>query len=96
MFAGGTQWLAVDLSVFPCGGLIRILPGGIPRTQGPPVTLLPSRLWLIGLGTWAKPFLDIGFPAVRQPEEVFLVLQDFDFCRKPTTARRLSPLLPSL
>lgn len=51
-----------------------------PENAGPPVSLLPSRLWLIGLGHLGQAFLwTLGFLPYATPEEVFLVLQDFDF-----------------
>lgn len=51
-----------------------------PENAGPSVSLLPSRLWLIGLGHLGQAFLwTLGFLPYAKPEEVLLVLQDFDF-----------------
>lgn len=49
------------------------------RNTGPQLTVLPSRLWLIGLGHLGQSFLwTMGFLPYATPKEVFLVLQDFD------------------
>lgn len=46
---------------------------------GPAVDLLPSRMWLIGLGHLGQAFLwTLGFLPYAHPEEVLMVLQDFD------------------
>ncbi len=51
-----------------------------PENAGPSIGLLPSRLWLIGLGHLGQAFLwTLGFLPYATPEEVLLVLQDFDF-----------------
>lgn len=49
------------------------------EAAGPPLRLLPSKLWLIGLGHLGQAFLwTIGFLAYADPGELELVLQDFD------------------
>ena len=46
---------------------------------GPDLELLPSRLWLIGLGHLGQGYLwALGFLPYADPREVELVLQDFD------------------
>ena len=46
---------------------------------GPPLKILPSQVWLIGLGHLGQAYLwTLGFLPYAQPEEVQLVLQDFD------------------
>lgn len=46
---------------------------------GPIVTRLPSRLWMIGLGHLGQAFLwTLGLLPYANPQEVLLVLQDFD------------------
>lgn len=50
-----------------------------PENAGPEIERLPSRLWLIGLGHLGQSFLwTMGFLPYARPEEVSLVLQDFD------------------
>lgn len=45
----------------------------------PVLKILPSRLWLIGLGHLGQAYLwTLGFLPYANPSEVFLVLQDFD------------------
>lgn len=45
----------------------------------PVLKILPSRLWLIGLGHLGQAYLwTLGFLPYSNPSEVFLVLQDFD------------------
>jgi hypothetical protein len=47
--------------------------------MGPPLDLLPSRLWLIGLGHLGQAYLwALGFLPYADPAAVELVLQDFD------------------
>ena len=46
---------------------------------GPPLERLPSKLWLIGLGHLGQAFLwTLGFLPYARPDEVKLVLQDYD------------------
>lgn len=46
---------------------------------GPAVDLLPSRLWLIGLGHLGQAYLwTLGLLPYARPDEVYLVLQDYD------------------
>jgi len=46
---------------------------------GPPLDILPSRLWIIGLGHLGQAYLwTLGLLPYVQPEEVKLILQDFD------------------
>src|SRR5579885_415923 len=46
---------------------------------GPPLDILPARLWLIGLGHLGQAYLwTLGLLPYAQPEDVQLVLQDFD------------------
>jgi hypothetical protein len=46
---------------------------------GPPLRLLPTKLWLIGLGHLGQAFLwSLGFLPYADPAELELVLQDFD------------------
>ncbi len=46
---------------------------------GPQLRILPSRLWVIGLGHLGQAYLwTLGLLPFAQPEEVQLVLQDFD------------------
>lgn len=46
---------------------------------GPDLGLLPSKLWLIGLGHLGQAFLwTLGFLPYADPSELLLVLQDFD------------------
>lgn len=46
---------------------------------GPPLDILPSRLWIIGLGRLGQAYLwTLGLLPYGRPEEVQLVLQDFD------------------
>lgn len=46
---------------------------------GPALRLLPSKLWLIGLGHLGQAFLwTLGFLPYADPSELLLVLQDFD------------------
>lgn len=46
---------------------------------GPTLELLPAKLWLIGLGHLGQAYLwTLGFLPYSQPEDVSLVLQDFD------------------
>jgi hypothetical protein len=49
------------------------------KASGPPLEALPSRLWLIGLGHLGQAFLwTLGFLPYANPQEVSLVLQDYD------------------
>jgi len=49
------------------------------QDHGPELVLLPSRLWLIGLGHLGQAYLwTLGFLPFANPEEVTLVLQDTD------------------
>ena len=49
------------------------------KENGPALELLPSRLWLIGLGHLGQAFLwTLGFLPYSNSSEVSLVLQDFD------------------
>lgn len=46
---------------------------------GPTALVLPSRLWLVGLGHLGQAYLwTLGLLPYREPDEVELVLQDFD------------------
>src|SRR6266566_3927284 len=46
---------------------------------GPPLEHLPSKLWLIGLGHLGQAYLwTLGFLPYAQPDEVQIVLQDYD------------------
>ncbi len=46
---------------------------------GPPLDILPARLWIIGLGHLGQAYLwTLGLLPYSRPEEVQLVLQDFD------------------
>lgn len=50
-----------------------------PANTGPVMDQLPSKLWLIGLGHLGQAFLwTVGFLPYARPEEVSIVLQDFD------------------
>jgi hypothetical protein len=50
-----------------------------PEAVGPVLQLLPTKLWLIGLGHLGQAFLwTIGFLPYANPAELLLVLQDFD------------------
>jgi hypothetical protein len=50
-----------------------------PEAAGPPLDLLPAKLWLIGLGHLGQAFLwTLGLLPYRNPESVELVLHDFD------------------
>ena len=47
--------------------------------KGPALTNLPTKLWLIGLGHLGQAFLwTLGFLPYARPEDLSLVLQDFD------------------
>jgi hypothetical protein len=49
------------------------------QENGPELELLPSRLWLIGLGHLGQAYLwTLGFLPYASPEEVAIVLQDTD------------------
>jgi hypothetical protein len=49
------------------------------EAAGPPLRLLPTKLWLIGLGHLGQAFLwTLGFLPYAAPSELALVLQDFD------------------
>ena len=49
------------------------------RDTGPSLASLPSRLWLVGLGHLGQAYLwTLGFLPYATPDEVELVLQDFD------------------
>jgi hypothetical protein len=51
----------------------------------PPLTLLPTRLWLIGLGHLGQAYLwALGLLPFAQPKEVGLVLQDVDIITPST------------
>ena len=46
---------------------------------GPPLGILPSRLWIIGLGHLGQAYLwTLGLLPYARPDEVQIVLQDFD------------------
>ena len=50
-----------------------------PEAVGPPLTFLPAKLWLIGLGHLGQAFLwTLGLLPYRNPGSVELVLNDFD------------------
>jgi hypothetical protein len=50
-----------------------------PEAVGPSLRLLPSKLWLIGLGHLGQAFLwTLGLLPYRDPDDFLLVLQDFD------------------
>jgi hypothetical protein len=50
-----------------------------PDHTEPPLTFLPSRMWLIGLGNLGQAFAwMIGSLPYREPSKVQLILQDFD------------------
>ncbi len=56
-----------------------------PDESEPPLTYLPSRLWLIGLGHLGQAYLwGLGLLPYRNPGEVTLVLQDIDIITKST------------
>ena len=64
-----------------------------PSETGPVVDRLPARLWLIGLGHLGQAFLwTLGLLPYAAPEEVEIVLQDFDTL---TTANDSTSLLTS-
>jgi len=47
--------------------------------KGPELNCLPAKLWIIGLGHLGQAFLwTLGFLPYSHPENVSLVLQDFD------------------
>lgn len=49
------------------------------NSPGPPLDLLPSRLWLIGLGHLGQAFLwTLGLLPYVRPQDVLLALQDLD------------------
>lgn len=51
-----------------------------PKNAGPEVEFLPSSLWLLGLGHLGQAFLwTLGLLPYAKPEEMHVVLQDFDF-----------------
>ena len=55
------------------------IPWLIEHDPGPPIELLPSKLWLIGLGHLGQAYLwTLGFLPYKNPENVRLILQDFD------------------
>jgi hypothetical protein len=61
---------------------------------GPDAIVLPSRLWLIGLGHLGQAYLwTIGLLPYQKPEDVELVLQDFD---RLTVANDSTSLLTTL
>jgi hypothetical protein len=61
---------------------------------GPVAIVLPSRLWLIGLGHLGQAYLwTLGHLPYQQPEDVELVLQDFD---RLTVANDSTSLLTTL
>lgn len=48
-------------------------------SNGPEINELPSKLWLIGLGHLGQAFLwTLGLLPYKKPEDVLLVLQDYD------------------
>ena len=50
-----------------------------PDESEPPLTYLPSRLWLIGLGHLGQAYLwGLGLLPYKDPADVALVLQDID------------------
>jgi hypothetical protein len=50
-----------------------------PEAAGPKLEFLPSRLWLMGLGHLGQAYLwTLGLLPYAQPEQLNLVLQDFD------------------
>lgn len=63
---------------------------------GPVAIVLPSRLWLIGLGHLGQAYLwTLGLLPYAKPQEVELVLQDFDWITKANDSTSLltSPAL---
>jgi hypothetical protein len=51
-----------------------------PNYFGPELKLLPSGIWILGLGHLGQAFLwTLGFLPYADPQEVHVVLQDFDF-----------------
>lgn len=58
--------------------------------EGPLNIVLPSNLWLIGLGHLGQAYLWIlGLLPYKKPEEVMLVLQDFDTLQKSNDSTSL-------
>jgi len=58
--------------------------------SGPLNIVLPSRLWLIGLGHLGQAYLWVlGLLPYRKPDEVMLVLQDFDTLQKSNDSTSL-------
>ncbi|MBZ8134147.1 hypothetical protein [Afifella sp. IM 167] len=67
---------AVGLSLWRPGPEVDWL---MPDETEPPLTFLPSRLWLIGLGHLGQAYLwGLGLLPYQDPSEVALVLQDID------------------
>lgn len=67
---------AVGLSLWRPGPEVDWL---MPDETEPPLTFLPSRLWLIGLGHLGQAYLwGLGLLPYQNPSEVALVLQDID------------------
>jgi hypothetical protein len=67
---------AIGLSLWRPGGEISWLEAS---SFGPPLDILPTRLWIIGLGHLGQAYLwTLGLLPYAQPEDVQLVLQDFD------------------
>lgn len=51
----------------------------LPENVGPSIKCLPSKIWVLGLGHLGQAFLwSMGLLPYDKPEEVELVLQDFD------------------
>jgi hypothetical protein len=62
---------------------------GKPRNE-PELTVAPDRFWLIGLGNLGQAYLwCIGFLPYSSPEEVRLVLQDFDLVSRANLSTSL-------
>jgi hypothetical protein len=61
-----------------------------PSCDGPPLTLLPSRLWLLGLGHLGQAFLwGLGLLPYDAPSAPELVLQDIDVITPSTPSTSL-------
>ena len=67
---------SIGLSLWRPGAENSWLEGHEP---GPALEVLPSKAWLIGLGHLGQAYLwTLGFLPYEAPQEVFLVLQDYD------------------
>lgn len=65
--------------------------------RGPLLERLPSRLWLIGLGHLGQAYLwTLGFLPYANPDDVELVLQDFDTLVKANDSTSLLTTLPDV